>query len=158
MSQEEQQQEEDEYRSRLTMEELREFARLPWIRCTGCNRVTGRYQKEFDRILAEKEKDYVEIALKYYQTFLGQGFDDITAQSLADRQGQIIAGINFNRKVRDQLGLKEECCFNTLLNPVIMPLGSGIPLDKEIEVGERRVPTRQYDKDGNPIPRRYLAR
>lgn len=122
---------------RPTMKELREFARLPWVRCVECNRVTGRLQDKYDAILADKEKDYYDNIQDIYQTLLDQGFDDLTAQRLANQQAEIIASVKFNKRVQTELGIKDECCFKTLQSPIILPLGSGIELDPEVDVGQR---------------------
>lgn len=123
--------------NRPTMEELRQFARLPWVRCPTCSRVTGNLQDRFDEILANKENVYYDNFEPLYNTLLEQGFDDLTAQRLADQQARIIADVNFHRTVQEQLGLKDYCCFNTLENPIQLPLGVGIELDPEVDVGER---------------------
>lgn len=120
-----------------TMEELRKFARLPWIRCPTCNKVTGSLQDKFDQILADKENVYYDNLEAAYNTLLDQGFDEPTAQKLADNQARIIADVTFNQRVTKELGLKNYCCFNTLENPIQYPLGSGIELDPEVDVGER---------------------
>jgi len=143
--------------TRPTMEELREFARLPWIRCS-CGKVTGRLQDKFDQILADKEKTYYENLEPLYNTLLEQGFDDITAQRMADRQARVISDVIFNRRVTNELGIRNECCFNTLMNPIILPLGSGIGLDPEVDVGDRlsRLQIKEEPKPvlptGNVVP------
>ena len=137
---------------RPTMEELRRFARLPWVRCPTCRRVTGNLQDKFDDILADKENVYYENIEPLYNTLIEQGFDDLSAQRLADRQARIIADVNFNKRVREELGLKDYCCFNTLENPIQYPIGSGIDLDPEVDVGERMSRLQVIEKPGPVLP------
>ena len=123
--------------ARPTMEQLREFARLPWVRCTTCGRVTAKMQARYDEILTEKEDTYYNEVEVLYEILISQGFDDLTAQRTADQQARVIADISFNRKIKAELGLQDYCCFNTLENPIVLPLGSGIELSPEVDVGQR---------------------
>lgn len=122
---------------RPTLEELREFRELPWIRCSSCGKVTAHLQERFNKILEEKSKIYYENVVPLYNTLLEQGFEDIIAQQLADKQARIIADVTFHERAEKELGLKRYCCFKTLQNPIILPLGSGIDLDPDVDVGER---------------------
>ncbi len=135
---------------RPTMEELRQFARLPWVRCPTCRKVTGNLQEKFDEILADKTNVYYDNLEPIYQTLIDQGFDELTAQKLADRQARIIADVTFNKRITNELGLTRYCCFNTLENPIQLPLGSGIELDPEVDVGER-LSRLQIKQDVNPV-------
>lgn len=123
--------------SRPTIEELRNFARLPWVRCTGCNRITGDKQDRFDAILKNKEKTYYDNVIPIFERLLDEGQDERTAEITADKEARLAADITFNREVKEQLNLRDTCCFNTLFNPIVLPLGSGIGLDPEVDVGER---------------------
>lgn len=146
--------------SRPTLEELREFSRLPWVRCPSCGRVTGNKQERYDAILRDKANTYYDILEKAYYTFISQGQDDLTAQRLADKQAQVVAGLEFNRRVQDELGINDYCCFRTLQNPIVLPLGAGIDLDPEVDVGEKKSrPVLPEVIEGTPSQRRtYLAR
>lgn len=123
--------------ARPTMQQLREFATIPWVRCPTCKRVTGNLQDKFDQILADKRTVYYDNLEPLFNTLLEQGFDELSAQTMADQQARIIADVNFNKRVKEELKLKEYCCFNTLQNPIQIPLGSGIELDPEVDIGQR---------------------
>lgn len=135
---------------RPTIKELRQFARLPWVRCPTCSKVTGNLQDKFDEILADKANVYYDNVEPLYNTLLEQGFDDVSAQKLADRQASIIADVTFNKRITEELGISRYCCFNTLENPIQLPLGSGIELDPEVDVGER-MSRLQIKQDTTPV-------
>jgi DNA-directed RNA polymerase subunit N (RpoN/RPB10) len=117
-----------------SLQELRDFATLPQIRCT-CGRVTGRFQDKFDRLLAEKEDVYYEKLAQTFEMLVSQGLDELTAFDLADKDARKIADILFYKRVSNELGIKNYCCFNTLFNPIQLPLGSGINLDPDVDIG-----------------------
>lgn len=119
------------------LDAFRDFASLPWVRCPSCGKVTSRFQKAYDGLLANKEDDYYSRVEETYLSLLTQGFDDMTAQKLASTQARIYADTRFNQRVRTELGINRLCCMRTLQNPIVMPLGSGVELDPEVDVGQR---------------------
>lgn len=124
------------FKERPTLEELREFAKLPWIRCISCGKPTAHLQEQFDAILAAKADDYYASLEDNYNGLISQGFDEGSARQIADRNARIYADVKFNEKAT-KLGLTRYCCMRTLETPIINPLGSGISLDPEVDIGQR---------------------
>ena len=83
------------------------------------------------------ENIYQQAKTNYKKIILAEGEDERIAEITADKGARLIADTTFHQDVVEQLGLQDECCFNTLMNPIITPLGSGIDLDPAVDIGQR---------------------
>lgn len=119
---------------RPTIEELQDFATIPHIRCS-CGRVTAHLQDKFDRLLAQKEETYYRSLMETFEGLMTMKIDEMQALQLADKNARQVADIIFNKKAKEELNIKEACCFNTLFNPIQQPLGGGINLDPDVDIG-----------------------
>lgn len=132
-----------------TLEEARAFVRLPWVRCIECGRVTGNKQEQFDEILAAKEDDYYNKLEETYRELIDQGQPENIALAIAEHNAAIFADVSFNKKVSEQLKIPKDryCCFKTLANPGILPLGAAVGIDPVVEVGERMSRVKLQEKE-----------
>lgn len=121
-----------------TISELRDFSRLSWVRCPSCGKpFTKKMQDTFDRITQEKAVTYAEELEKSKARLRATGLDIKQINKIAEQEANNVADLEFNTKVKRQVGIDRLCCFNNLMNPIIIPLGSGVELDPVVDVGQR---------------------
>lgn len=122
-------------------QQIEEFAKLQWVRCLSCNKpITAKMQKDFDKLIAQKgtiNDEMVKAYDTYYQQALNEGMEDKMATKYAEEKSKIYANVLFNKEVQDKVGIKRFCCFRTLQNPIILPMGSAVQLSSEVDIGER---------------------
>ena len=121
-----------------TIDELREFSRLTWVRCPSCGKpFTKKMQDTYDRILQEKAITYNQELEKAKVRLSATGLNQKQINKIAEQEANNITDLEFNAKVKRQVGIERLCCFNNLMNPIIIPLGSGVELDPVVDVGQR---------------------